>query len=98
MQQTIWNTVLKYITTQMQENYTVVNIFRNSELEIKPSPLTSILRKALIRSSSVVAGSLRHMSQKSSNVSDSTMTADTVMPQFSTAALTAISNNGYIKH
>jgi len=65
VQQSTWNISTKKCT--------VVSIFRNSELEIKPSPLTSTLRKALIRSSSVVAGSLRHISQKSSKVNDSTV-------------------------
>ena len=54
--------------------FTVVNIFLSSELETKPSPLTSILRNALSKSSSVVACSLRQMSQKSSKVSVSTYT------------------------
>ena len=58
--------------TDKQVIFTVVSIFRSSELEIKPSPLTSILRNALIKSSSVVAGSLRQMSQKSSKVIAST--------------------------
>jgi len=77
------------ILKQVSKN-TVVNIFRNSELEIKPSPLTSILRNDLSKSSSVVAGSLRQMSQKSSNVSTSIVTTNAIIMTASNITITGL--------
>lgn len=50
---------------------TVVKILRSSEFVRKPSPFTSIFRKACNNSSSLVAGSFLQMSQKSSKVNSS---------------------------
>ena len=56
---------------RLNKDLTVVSVLLSSLFVIKPSPLMSIFLNALIRSSSVVAGSFLQMSTNSANDIDS---------------------------